>query len=73
MIKNTHFFVYKITDELNSLSNAAAEQSVQEAKLNEYTDEVNKLWDKLMSLEVLVVDQLEVRLFNFLIIKSIIE
>ena len=32
---------------------------MQEAKLNEYNDEVNKLWDKLMSLEVQVVDQLE--------------
>lgn len=48
----------KITDELNILSNGA-EQASQEAKLNEYTDEVTKLWDKLMSLEVLVVDQLE--------------
>lgn len=27
--------------------------------MNEYNDEVNKLWDKLMSLEVQVVDQLE--------------
>ena len=51
----------KITDELNLLN--SAEQSVQESKLNEYTEEVTKLWDKLMSLEVLVVDQLEVNRF----------
>jgi len=49
----------KITDELNLMT----EQSTnQEAKLNEYNEEVTKLWDKLMSLEVLVVDQLEVKL-----------
>ena len=48
-------FSFKITDELNS----STEQVIQEAKLNEYNDEVNKLWDKLMSLEVLVVDQIE--------------
>ena len=56
----------KITDELNLMN----EQSTnQEAKLNEYNEEVTKLWDKLMSLEVLVVDQLEVGnffLINFL-------
>ena len=52
----------KITDELNLMN----EQSTnQEAKLNEYNEEVTKLWDKLMSLEVLVVDQLEVGNFLF--------
>ncbi len=50
---------------MNALSNASGEQNagaekLQEAKLNEYNEEVMKLWDKLMSLEVLVVDQLEV-------------
>ncbi|RNA42467.1 leucine-rich repeat-containing 48 isoform X1 [Brachionus plicatilis] len=51
------FIEYKknITEELNNIT----DQVVQEAKLNEYNDEVNKLWDKLMSLEVQVVDQLE--------------
>lgn len=39
--------------------NNITDQVVQEAKFNEYNDEVNKLWDKLMSLEVQVVDQLE--------------
>jgi hypothetical protein len=41
--------------------NNSSDQSIQEAKLNEYNDEVTKLWEKLMSLEVLVVDQLEVK------------
>ena len=50
---------------MNALGNASGEQNagaekLQEAKLNEYNEEVMKLWDKLMSLEVLVVDQLEV-------------
>lgn len=44
-----------IIDELNE----SQEQSIQEAKLSEYNEEVTKLWEKLMSLEVLVVDQLE--------------
>ncbi len=49
------------------LTNASGEQNAgaekqQEAKLNEYNEEVMKLWDKLMSLEVLVVDQLEVNI-----------
>lgn len=47
---------FQITEELN---NSALDQAMQEAKLSEYNDEVNKLWDKLMSLEVQVVDQLE--------------
>ena len=38
------------------------EQSIQESKLNEYGEEVNKLWEKLMYLEVAVVDQIEVGL-----------
>lgn len=63
--QRTRFIYYKITDELNALGNASGEQNagsekLQEAKLNEYNEEVMKLWDKLMSLEVLVVDQLEV-------------
>ena len=43
--------------------NASADEpeSNQEAKLNEYSDEVNKLWEKLMYLEVVIVDQIEVR------------
>jgi hypothetical protein len=45
----------KIIDELQN----SAEEAVQEGKLNEYSDEVNKLWEKLMSLEVQIVDQLE--------------
>ncbi|CAF0830778.1 unnamed protein product [Brachionus calyciflorus] len=48
-------FKKNITEELNN----STDQVIQEAKLNEYNDEVNKLWDKLMSLEVQVVDQLE--------------
>jgi len=39
---------------------ASTDQTSQEARLNEYGEEVTKLWEKLMSLEVLMVDQLEV-------------
>lgn len=35
------------------------DQAIQDTKLEEYKDEVGKLWEKLMSLEVQVVDQLE--------------
>jgi hypothetical protein len=38
----------------------STDQTSQEARLNEYSEEVTKLWEKLMSLEVLMVDQLEV-------------
>ena len=55
----------KIIDELNNNS----EQGNQEAKLSEYNEEVTKLWEKLMSLEVLVVDQLEVKKFEFIYLK----
>ena len=40
---------------------ASADQSQQESKLNEYNEKVNELWEKLMALEVQVVDQLEVK------------
>lgn len=48
----------KVIEELSNLQ----EQSAQESKLNEYTEEVNKLWEKLMYLEVVVVDQIEVQI-----------
>lgn len=44
------------TDELNA---CAEDETGQEAKLNEYGEEVNKLWEKLMYLEVVIVDQIE--------------
>ena len=50
-------FKQKITEELNQNNMEAA---VQEMKLEEFSVETNKLWDKLMSLEVIMVDQLEV-------------
>jgi len=43
---------------LNSLGHAEDETN-QEQKLNEYGEEVNKLWEKLMYLEVVIVDQIE--------------
>lgn len=50
------YFSIQVTDELKNTS----DQVAQEAKLNEYNSEVTKLWEKLMSLEVQVADQLEV-------------
>lgn len=44
------------TDDLNAI---AEDESGQEQKLNEYGEEVNKLWEKLMYLEVVIVDQIE--------------
>ncbi len=38
---------------------AAEDEANQEQKLNEYGEEVNKLWEKLMYLEVVIVDQIE--------------
>jgi hypothetical protein len=41
------------------------DQALQEIKLNEYNDEVNKLWEKLMANEVQIVDQLEETIKEF--------
>lgn len=59
----SHFMEIKkrITDELS----ASSEQGMQEVKLNEYNDEVNKLWEKLMMFEVQIVDQLEETIRDF--------
>lgn len=54
----------KFTEELNALGNAE-DDSGQEQKLNEYGEEVNKLWEKLMHLEVVIVDQIEVNCLDF--------
>ena len=54
-----NFWDLKFTDDLNA--SADEPESNQEAKLNDYSDEVNKLWEKLMYLEVVIVDQIEVR------------
>lgn len=48
--------MFKINEELNNTT----DKQIQEAKLNEFSSEVTKLWEKLMSLEVQVIDQLEV-------------
>jgi hypothetical protein len=50
-------FYKKVQEELSN----SQEQPTQEStgKLNEYNEKVNELWEKLMSLEVQVVDQLE--------------
>ena len=42
-----------------------ADPALQDAKLNELNDEVNKLWEKLMALEVQLVDQLEETIREF--------
>ena len=54
---NISFYI-KVTDELK----ITIDQIAQEAKLNDYNSEVTKLWEKLMSLEVQVADQLEVKI-----------
>lgn len=51
--------MFKINEELNNTT----DKQIQEAKLNEFSSEVTKLWEKLMSLEVQVIDQLEVVFF----------
>ncbi len=67
--KNVCLFQFSILVQQNQILNfkqiieeiaITQEQSVQESKLNEYGEEVNKLWEKLMYLEVVVVDQIEV-------------
>ena len=59
-----HFLFYKkkFTDELNSIQDDESGQA-PEQKLNEYGEEVNKLWEKLMYFEVVIVDQIEVMRF----------
>ena len=44
---------------IDDVNSGGHDQSMQETKLNEYNEEVTKLWEKLMALEVLMVDQLE--------------
>lgn len=53
------FMEYKkiVQDELSNNQ----DQGFQEAKINEYNERVTELWEKLMALEVQVVDQIEVK------------
>jgi hypothetical protein len=53
--------LFQITEELTGTT----DQALQEIKLNEYNDEVNKLWEKLMANEVQIVDQLEETIKEF--------
>lgn len=46
------------------------DQKLLEAKIADYNKEVSDLWDKLMGLELQLVDQLEVGFFLFLVLNS---